>query len=109
MQKMVVSHNAVDSGFLFVTKKGLGQEQNQYRRHFSLILDKAGLGHYKFHALRHTFASRCMEAGFDIKSLSDILGHTDAKMTIRIYTHSLEDHKRKNMEKLTHIYNNRLK
>jgi len=103
-RRIAMTNNAVDSGFLFVSRKGVGQEQNQIRKHFAMLLEKAGLEHYKFHALRHTFASRCMEAGFDIKSLSDILGHTDAKMTLRIYTHSLEDQKRKNMEKLMAIY-----
>ena len=93
-----------DTGYLFITQNGVGQEQNRIRVLFESILKRAGLKHIKFHALRHTFASRCIEAGFDIKSLSDILGHTDVKMTLRVYTHSLQDHKRKNMDKLSPLF-----
>ncbi len=40
-----------------------------------------------FHALRHTFATRCVERGFDVKSLSMVLGHADVKTTMNIYVH----------------------
>lgn len=56
-----------------------------------------------FHTLRHTFATRCVEVGFEIKSLSEILGHSSAKVTLDRYVHSSLDLKRANMDKLTAV------
>ena len=56
-----------------------------------------------FHALRHTFATRCVEVGFEIKSLSEILGHASAKITLDRYVHPSMELKRLNMDKLTAI------
>ena len=56
---------------------------DKYKR----ILKKAGIDDYSFHALRHTFATRCMEMGFDIKSLSEILGHANVNITLQRYVH----------------------
>lgn len=53
-----------------------------------------------FHCFRHTFATRCVEVGFDIKTLSEILGHSSIKLTMDLYVHSSMDLKRKNMDKL---------
>ena len=53
-----------------------------------------------FHTLRHTFATRCVEAGFEIKSLSEVLGHASPKITLDIYVHSSLEFKRQNMSKL---------
>lgn len=53
-----------------------------------------------FHSLRHTFATRCIESGFDVKTLSEILGHSSVKITLDKYVHSSMELKRMNMEKL---------
>lgn len=53
------------------------------------------------HGLRHTFATRCIESGFDVKTLSEILGHTNVRTTLDRYVHSSFELKQKNMEKLT--------
>ncbi len=53
-----------------------------------------------FHALRHTFATRCVEEGFDIKTLSEILGHVNVNITLNRYVHSSMELKRANMDKL---------
>lgn len=55
---------------------------------FQKTLKKCGLEHFNFHMLRHAFASRCIEKGFDIKSLSEILGHSDIRLTMELYVHS---------------------
>ena len=62
-----------------------------------------GLQGVHFHTLRHTFATRCVEAGFDIKSLSEILGHATVTMTLERYVHPSMDLKRSNMEKLAAV------
>lgn len=53
-----------------------------------------------FHTLRHTFATRCVEVGFDIKSLSEILGHSSVGTTLNLYAHPTLEYKRSNMNKL---------
>lgn len=91
----------LDDDFLFFSTYGKPYESTHARRVLDQFLDRAEVAHINFHALRHTFATRAIESGFDVKSLSEILGHTDAKMTLNIYTHALPEHKRVNMEKLT--------
>lgn len=61
---------------------------------------ECGLEDVHFHTLRHSFATRCVEAGFDIKSLSEILGHSSPRITLERYVHSSMELKRENMEKL---------
>ena len=56
-----------------------------------------------FHTLRHTFATRCVEVGFEIKSLSEVLGHSSTTITMDRYVHASIELKRDNMNKLTSI------
>ncbi len=74
-----------------------------YQRSFELLLKKAGVQKKGFHALRHTFATRAIECGMDIKSLSEILGHKNPMITLNRYVHSLMEHKRAMMDKLGKI------
>ena len=67
---------------------------------FKEILKRSKVKKYKFHTLRHTFATNCIEAGMDIKSLSEILGHADVSITLNIYVHSSDKIKRKYLEKI---------
>lgn len=57
--------------------------QNRYR----VILKRAGVEYVNFHALRHTFATNCVNLGFDAKALSEILGHSDVSVTLNTYVH----------------------
>ena len=74
-----------------------------YQRSFELLQRKLGLSRRGFHALRHTFATRAIECGMDIKSLSEILGHKNPMVTLNRYVHSLMEHKRAMMDKLGKI------
>ena len=56
-----------------------------------------------FHTLRHSFATRCIECDMEIKSLSEILGHSDVKTTLNRYVHSSLNQKRMQMEKLSFL------
>lgn len=76
-----------------------------YRRLFKSKLAKANIPDIKFHALRHTFATRALEVGMDYRTLSEILGHSSTAITLDLYAHSLNEHKRKEMEKLSNIFN----
>lgn len=67
---------------------------------FKKLLDGLGLPDVKFHSLRHAFATNCLRLNFDIKTLSEILGHSGANITMRVYLHSSSEQKRTCMEKL---------
>mgnify|MGYP000395774993 CR=1 FL=1 len=67
------------------------------------ILDKAGIEGATMHTLRHSYATRCFEAGVDIKAISEQLGHANVKTTYNIYVHLLEDTKAKEIDKLAGI------
>lgn len=85
---------------------GLEQKQIEPRNlqnHFKNVLKKAGIPPANFHALRHTFATRSIELGFDIKSLSEILGHANVNITLNKYVHPSMKLKRENMEKLSSL------
>lgn len=75
-------------------------EPRVYHNKFKKVLKDANIGDYKFHVLRHTFASNCIKKGFDPKTLSEILGHSDIRLTLSLYVHSDIDLKRALMEKL---------
>lgn len=68
----------------------------QYR--FQSILKKCGLESFNFHLLRHSFATRCVSMGLDVKSLSEILGHSSIQLTLNLYVHSTIQQKRKLMQ-----------
>lgn len=65
--------------------------------------ETCGIEDLHFHVLRHTFATRCVEVGFEIKSLSEVLGHSTPRITLERYVHSSLEFKRQNMTKLEAI------
>ena len=71
-----------------------------YQRSFELLLKKLGIEHKGFHSLRHTFATRALECGMDVKTLSELLGHKNATITLNRYAHSLLEHKANMMNRL---------
>ena len=71
-----------------------------YDYRFKKLLDACQIPRINYHALRHTFATRCIEAGVDVKSLSEILGHGDVSITLNTYVHSSMDLKRIQLEKI---------
>lgn len=70
-----------------------------YQRNFQSLLAKLNISSHGFHALRHTFATRALECGMDVKTLSEILGHKSPTVTLNRYVHSMTEHK-KNMMNL---------
>lgn len=76
-------------------------EPRTYYNHYLKVLRSLKIENHKYHTLRHTFATRCIELGFDPKTLCEILGHADIKITLSLYVHPSDDMKIKSMEKLT--------
>lgn len=69
--------------------------------HFGRVVAACGIDRANYHALRHTFATRCVELGFDVKSLSELLGHATVGMTLDRYVHPTLEHKRTHMQRLS--------
>lgn len=93
----------IDEGALFITTRGGLMDAPNLRRTLAAIEQAEELPHVGLHGLRHTFATRWVENGLDIKSLSELLGHSDAALTLNIYTHSLPEQKRACMDKLARL------
>lgn len=73
----------------------------EYR--FHKFLTGNNIPDVNYHVLRHTFATRCVEAGVDIKSLSELLGHSNVSITLNTYVHSSIERKREELKKLNHM------
>ena len=96
-----VAQFRMPGGYVIQTPRREHTEPRSMQFKFSQIASQCGLNNVTFHTLRHTFATRCIESGFDVKTLSEILGHADVKTTLNRYVHSSFELKRKNMEKLS--------
>jgi len=90
-----------DSDSYFLSEKSKTMiEPRTMQNKFQKYIKECGITKANFHSLRHTFATRCVELGFDIKSLSEILGHSSVKITLDKYVHCSMELKRMNMSKL---------
>ena len=87
-------------GYVLSNDKGKFIEPRLMQMKLKKIILEAGLPDFNFHILRHSFATRCVEANFEVKSLSEILGHSNVKTTLNLYVHPSIELKRKNMNKL---------
>ncbi len=92
----------------FVVSNKLGNPiiPRTYQYEFEALLKKCEVSHKGFHSLRHTFATRALECGMDIKSLADILGHANPMITLKRYTHSMLEYKMQMMNKMGKMYQN---
>ncbi len=88
------------NGYILTGRPDAYMEPRAMERHFDKVLKHLGMEHVNFHALRHTFATRCVEMDFDVKSLSEILGHANVNITLNRYVHPTMELKRRNMQKL---------
>ncbi len=77
---------------------------NNLRTSFYTVLRKVGIEDFRWHDLRHTFATRLAQAGVDLYKISRLLGHKDIKMTQR-YAHHCPDSLRNGVEILESDYN----
>lgn len=79
-------------------------EPRTYQNKFKTYLKLANLEETNFHILRHTFATNCINHGTDVKSLSEMLGHSDVNITLNRYVHPSIDVKRNHINTLSTIY-----
>lgn len=99
MEKLKFFESSADHYILTNTDKP--EEPRSYLYFYKRQLSLCGLPEYTFHAIRHTFATRCIEEGVDVKALSEILGHSNVKITMNRYVHPSLENKRQQLEKLT--------
>lgn len=85
------------SSYVFANKNG--ERLTEIKTAWRQLLKRAGITNFRFHDLRHHFASRLVMAGVDLNTVRDLLGHSDYKMTLR-YAHLAPEHKREAVEKL---------
>lgn len=93
-----------DDRYLF-TGGDLPFDPRCFQKLYKKILLEAKVQDRKFHAIRHTFATRALELGVDIKTISEILGHSSVSITLNVYAHSLMEQKKAAIEKFNDMYN----
>ena len=84
--------------FVFLCRKGTPVKNSTYDTALFKICDKAKIPRFSMHILRHTFATRCIEAGMKPKTLQMLLGHSNIGITMNLYVHTTEEEKKKEME-----------
>lgn len=99
--KILILNQKSSSGYVLTNDDYKFIEPRTMQNKFKKILKAAGIENANFHALRHTFATRCVELGFDVKTLSEILGHATVNITMNRYVHPTYEMKKKNMQKLS--------
>ena len=86
------------TGFIFLSRKGEPVKNSTYDTALFKICDKVQIKRFSMHVLRHTFATRCIEAGMKPKTLQKLLGHSSIQITMNLYVHVTEEEKKKEIE-----------
>lgn len=97
---IAIGFKAAPKAYLLTGRTDKFMEPRTLQYRFEKYISECGLCDVNYHALRHTFATRCIELGFDVKTLSEILGHTNVNITLNRYVHSSMDTKRTSMQRL---------
>lgn len=93
-----------DKGFIFSTDTGKPLDHRNLSQSYRKLLIKAQIPHHKFHALRHTFATKLFERRVPLKTVSTLLGHSNVAITANIYTHVIPKEKIDAVEKLNDLF-----
>lgn len=99
--KYILEMRKPESCFFLTGLENVFIEPRTLANHFDSVMKNCGIENATMHTCRHSFATRCVEMGFDIKSLSEILGHASVQITMNRYVHPSMDLKRQNMNKLS--------
>lgn len=94
---LLKSYKDEDTQYVVKGKKNSWAEPRTMQYRFSGILKQCSIKNFHFHMLRHAFATRCIAKGFDVKSLSEILGHSSIQITLNLYVHSTMQRKKQLM------------
>lgn len=102
MNVLKALHENSKSEYVVSEKAGFVSPRT-YEYRFHKVLDECQIQPINYHALRHTFATRCIELGVDVKTLSEILGHSNVSVILNTYVHSSMERKREQLEKLSSL------
>ena len=103
LSEVLAAHKKSSVGYVLTNDELKFVEPRTMQNRFKMALKLSGVETANFHAIRHTFATRCIELGFDVKSLSEILGHATVNITINRYVHPTLELKKENMKKLSSL------
>ena len=93
-----------NKNYVFCNKLGKPIEDKRPGRNLKTILTSISIEPIKFHALRHTYATRLFEAGIPPKTVQHLMGHSDIETTMNIYTHVMKEQKLEAIEKINNIF-----
>lgn len=105
LRKYKLSSPNSTENLVFCTRNGTPLNDANIRRSHSRICKRSNIRPVSFHALRHTFATRMIENGVDVKTVSELLGHTTVELTLNRYVHSTDDAKLKAINVQNNFYN----
>lgn len=108
-EKILAGELYEDNDLVFATEIGKLIDPGNFNRTFARMIKKAGIAHANLHSLRHTFATRSLEAGMNIKILQELMGHSSMSVTADVYSHVMTEVKIEEMKKLGDIFNADLK
>lgn len=94
------------ANIVFLNRNGQPLKNSSYDTYIYRVADKAGIDRLSMHTLRHTFATRCIEAGMKPKTLQQILGHSNIGITMNLYVHITEEEKELEMARVAEALNN---
>jgi integrase len=90
----------VNSSFFILTNDAKPTEPRTYRNYYKKLMKELNMPELKFHGLRHSFATRCIESNCDYKTVSVILGHSNISTTLNLYVHPNLEQKKKCIDKM---------
>lgn len=90
----------VNDKFFIITNEEKPTEPRTFRNYYKKVLRTLNIPPLKFHGLRHSFATRCIESNCDYKTVSVILGHSDISTTLNLYVHPNNEQKKKCIDKM---------
>lgn len=91
---------AVNGDFYVLTNEDKPTEPRTYRNYYNRLMEKLDIPKLKYHGLRHSFATRCIEAGCDYKTVSVLLGHSNISTTLNLYVHPNMEQKKRCINKM---------
>ena len=100
LELLKATTQSIQRGNYLLTNTDTPMEPRTLQYRYRKLLERCGIRYRNFHALRHTYATRCMESGVDIKSLSELLGHADIRTTLQTYVHSSLAHKKQAVQSI---------
>jgi integrase len=90
----------VNPSFYVLTNDAKPTEPRTYRTYYKNLMKELGMPELKFHGLRHSFATRCIESKCDYKTVSVLLGHSNISTTLNLYVHPNMEQKKKAIEQM---------